>query len=129
MSANRTQLAAVPDRQALADIGISPSAILAALSLSLPGGYGGQIQIGEQRTGISFRLSGRVDPVLSEMLDTHIRGGGSSLRIGDLLRIDTLRVQGAITRENGEYVRTLGYSFPDDPPRQSGSAARLSRSA
>jgi HAE1 family hydrophobic/amphiphilic exporter-1 len=111
MSANRTQLAAVPDRQALADIGISPSAILAALSLSLPGGYGGQIQIGEQRTGISFRLSGRVDPVLTEMLDTRIRGGGSSLRIGDLLRIDTLRVQGAITRENGEYVRTLGYSF------------------
>jgi HAE1 family hydrophobic/amphiphilic exporter-1 len=111
MAANRTQLAAVPDRQALADIGITPAAVLAALSLSLPGGYGGQIQIGDSRIGVSFRLSGRLDPALAEMLDTRIRGGGSSIRLGDLVRIDTLRVQGAITRENGEYVRTLGYSF------------------
>jgi len=110
-SAGRTQLEALPDRQALADLGISPAAVLASLSLGLPGGYGGQIQIGDRRMGAGIRISGRLDPELSEILDTRIRGGGGSIRLGDLVDIDTVRVQGAIARENGEYVRTLGYSF------------------
>lgn len=113
MNANRSQLAVSFDRDELADLGINPVQLLAAFRYNLAGGYGGEVQVGDLRVDLGIRLDGQRNPLLSEVLDSRIRtrGGAGSVRLGDLVSLDTLSVQGTIERENGEYRRTMAYTF------------------
>ncbi|NLP04840.1 efflux RND transporter permease subunit [Candidatus Fermentibacteria bacterium] len=112
MTADRSQLGAAFERQELADLGINPAQLLAAVRYSLPGGFGGQIQLGDRRLDLGFRLDGQRNPLLSDVTEGRIRtASGGTVRLGDLLRLDTLSVQGSIMRENGEYSRTIAYTF------------------
>jgi len=108
---NREQLAVVFDRQELADLGLNPVQLLQAFSYNFAGGYGGQVRVSDTSLDLSFRLEGRENPELSDVLDSGIQTRDGTIRLGDVVTIDTLSVQGSINRENGEYVRTIAYSF------------------
>ncbi len=108
---NREQLAVVFDRQELADLGLNPVQLLQAFSYNFAGGYGGQVRVADASLDLSFRLEGRENPELSDVLDSGIQTRDGTIRLGDVVTIDTLSVQGSINRENGEYVRTIAYSF------------------
>lgn len=108
---NREQLAVAFDRQELADLGLNPVQLLQAFSYNFAGGYGGQVRVADESLDLSFSLEGRRNPELSQVLDSGIRTPDGTIRLGDVVKIDTLSVQGSISRENGEYVRTVAYSF------------------
>jgi HAE1 family hydrophobic/amphiphilic exporter-1 len=108
---NREQLAVVFNRQELADLGLNPVQLLQAFSYNFAGGYGGQVRVSDTSLDLSFRLEGRENPELSDVLDSGIQTRDGTIRLGDVVTIDTLSVQGAISRENGEYIRTIAYSF------------------
>lgn len=108
---NREQLAVVFNRQELADLGLNPVQLLQAFSYNFAGGYGGQVRVSDTSLDLSFRLEGRENPELSDVLDSGIQTRDGTIRLGDVVTIDTLSVQGAINRENGEYIRTIAYSF------------------
>ncbi len=108
---NREQLAVVFDRQELADLGLNPVQLLQAFAYNFAGGYGGQIRVADKAMDLSFILEGRDDPRLADVLDSRITTGEGTIRLGDVVEIDTVSTQGSIDRENGEYVRTLAYSF------------------
>ncbi|MCK5785023.1 MAG: efflux RND transporter permease subunit [Candidatus Sabulitectum sp.] len=109
--ANRDQLAIVFDRIELADLGINPYQLVMALRYNMSGGYGAQVRIADQTTDLTFRLEGQKDPELSEILDSRIRTRDGFMRMRDIISIDTVGVQGSVVREDGEYVRTVAYSF------------------
>ncbi|MDM7992056.1 MAG: efflux RND transporter permease subunit [Candidatus Fermentibacter sp.] len=112
MSANRSQLSIDFDRQELADLGLNPVQLLAAFRYNLPSGYGGEVQIGDRRLDLGLRIGGERNPALAEVLESRIRtAGGGSVRLGDLVALDTASVQGSIDREEGEYLRTVAYTF------------------
>ena len=107
----RNQLAVVFDRQELADLGVNPYQIFQAFRYNLAGGYGREIQIGDESIDMTFRIDGMKNPELSDVLESRIMTGGGTMELGDIIRIDTLDVQGSVERENGEYIRTVAYSF------------------
>lgn len=108
---NREQLAVIFDRQELADLGLNPVQLLQAFAYNFAGGYGGQIRVADASLDLSFILEGREYPQLADVLDSRIRTLDGTMRLGDVVGIDTLSTQGAIIRENGEYIRTVAYSF------------------
>lgn len=110
-SVDREQLAIVFDRIELADLGINPYQLVMALRYNMAGGYGAQVRIADQTTDLSFRLEGQRDPELSEILDSRIVTRDGFMRMRDVIDIDTIGVQGTVIREDGEYVRTVAYSF------------------
>ena len=110
-SVDREQLAIVFDRIELADLGINPFQLVMALTYNMAGGYGAQVRIADETTDLSFRLEGQKDPELSEILDSRIVTRDGFTRLGDIIDIDTVGVQGTVIREDGEYVRTVAYSF------------------
>ena len=107
----RNQLAVVFDRQELADLGVNPFQIFQAFRYNLSGGYGAEVQIGDERIDMTFRIDGMENPELSEVLESRIMTSGGTMELGDIIQIDTLDVQGSVVRENGEYIRTVAYSF------------------
>ncbi len=107
----RSQLAIVFDRQELADLGINPYQIFQAFRYNLAGGYGAEVQIGDENLDMTFRIDGMDNPELSDVLESRILTIGGTMELGDIVQIDTLEVQGSIERENGEYIRTVAYSF------------------
>jgi HAE1 family hydrophobic/amphiphilic exporter-1 len=107
----RSQLAIVFDRQELADLGINPYQIFQAFRYNLAGGYGAEVQIGDENLDMTFRIDGMDNPELSDVLESRILTVGGTMELGDIVQIDTLEVQGSIERENGEYIRTVAYSF------------------
>ena len=107
----RNQLAIVFDRQELADLGINPFQIFQAFRYNLAGGYGAEVQIGDESIDMTFRVDGMDNPELSDVLESHIMTRDGTMELGDIVQIDTLEVQGSIERENGEYIRTVAYSF------------------
>ncbi len=107
----RNQLAVVFDRQELADLGINPYQIFQAFRYNLAGGYGREVQIGDESLDMTFRIDGMKNPELSDILESRIITAGGTMELGDIIRIDTLDVQGSVERENGEYIRTVAYSF------------------
>jgi len=107
----RDQLAVVFDRQELADIGVNPYQIFQAFRYNLAGGYGAEVQIGDESIDMSFRIDGMENPELSDVLESRIMTSGGTMELGDIIKIDTLEVQGSVERENGEYIRTVAYSF------------------
>lgn len=112
MTANRSQLGLEFDRREVADLGLNPAQLLAAVRYNLPGGFGGEVRIGDMRYDLGLRLGGRRTPDLQDLLDTGIRSaGGGMVVLGDIAGLDTLTVQGSILREDGEYSRTVAYSF------------------
>ncbi len=110
-SVNREQLAIVFDRIELADLGINPYQLVMALRYNMAGGYGAQVRIADETTDLTFRLEGQRDPELDEILDSRIVTRDGFMRMGDIIDIDTVGVQGTVIREDGEYVRTVAYSF------------------
>jgi len=110
-SVDREQLAIVFDRIELADLGINPFQLVMALRYNMAGGYGAQVRIADQTTDLTFRLEGRRDPELSDILDSRIVTRDGFMRMRDVIDIDTIGVQGTVIREDGEYVRTVAYSF------------------
>lgn len=107
----RNQLAVMFDRQELADLGVNPSQIFQAFRYNLAGGYGAEVQVGDESMHMTFRLDGMENPELSAVLESRIMTTGGTMELGDIVSIDTLEVQGSVERENGEYIRTVGYSF------------------
>ncbi|MCD4700649.1 MAG: efflux RND transporter permease subunit, partial [Candidatus Aegiribacteria sp.] len=107
----RDQLAVVFDRQELADIGVNPYQIFQAFRYNLAGGYGAEVQIGDESIDMGFRIDGMENPELSDVLESRIMTSGGTMELGDIIKIDTLEVQGSVERENGEYIRTVAYSF------------------
>ncbi|NOQ22282.1 MAG: MMPL family transporter [Candidatus Aegiribacteria sp.] len=107
----RNQLAVVFDRQELADLGVNPYQIFQAFRYNLAGGYGAEVQIGDESMDMTFRIDGMENPELSDVLESRIMTSGGTMELGDIIRIDTLAVQGSVERENGEYIRTVAYSF------------------
>ena len=107
----RNQLAVVFDRQELADLGVNPFQIFQAFRYNLAGGYGAEVQIGDESMDMSFRIDGMENPELSSVLESRILTAGGPMELGDIVSIDTLDVQGSVERENGEYIRTVAYSF------------------
>jgi len=107
----RNQLAVVFDRMKLADLGVNPYQVLQALRLELPGGYGAEVRVGEESMAMSFRLNGKEAPELDGILEGRVFTSGGAMELRDLVDIDTLEVPGLVRRENGEYVRTVAYSF------------------
>jgi len=108
---NRQQLAVVFDRQELADLGLNPFQVLLALRYNLSGGFGGEVRIADETINLNFRFEGEVNPTLEDVLDSRILTSGGTMRLGDVVSIDTMAVQGSIERDNGEYVRTIAYAF------------------
>jgi len=108
---DRQQLAVTFDRTELADLGINPYQIFQAFRYGLSGGYGAEVQIGDESLDMTFRMDGLENPNLSDVLESRIVTLGGTMELGDIVRIDTLEVQGSIERENGEYIRTIAYSF------------------
>jgi len=107
----RNQLAVVFDRQELADLGVNPYQIFQAFRYNLAGGYGAEVQIGDESMDMTFRIDGMENPELSDVLESRIITSGGTMELDDIIRIDTLDVQGSVERENGEYIRTVAYSF------------------
>jgi len=107
----RNQLAVVFDRQELADLGVNPFQIFQAFRYNLAGGYGAEVQIADESLDMTFRIDGMENPELSDVLESRIMTSGGTMELGDIIRIDTLDVQGSVDRENGEYIRTVAYSF------------------
>jgi len=107
----RNQLAVVFDRQELADLGVNPFQIFQAFRYNLAGGYGAEVQVGDESMDMTFRIDGMENPELSDVMQSRILTAGGTMELGDIVSIDTLDVQGSVDRENGEYVRTVAYSF------------------
>ncbi len=107
----RNQLAVVFDRQELADLGINPYQIFQAFRYNLAGGYGAEVQIADESMDMTFRVDGMENPELADVLESRIMTSGGTMELGDIVQIDTLDVQGSVERENGEYIRTVAYSF------------------
>ncbi len=107
----RSQLAVVFDRQELADLGVNPFQIFQAFRYNLSGGYGAEVQIGDESMDMTFRVNGMENPELSDVLESRIVTNGGTMELGDIVQIDTLEVQGSVERKNGEYIRTVAYSF------------------
>ncbi len=107
----RNQLAVVFDRQELADLGVNPYQIFQAFRYNLAGGYGREVQIADESMDMTFRIDGMENPELSDVLESRIITSGGTMELGDIIQIDTLDVQGSVERENGEYIRTVAYSF------------------
>jgi hydrophobic/amphiphilic exporter-1 (mainly G- bacteria), HAE1 family len=110
-SVDREQLLVTMDRIELADLGINPYQLVMAFRYNLAGGYGAQIRVAEETADLTFRLEGREFPEMSHILDSRINTANGSVRLGDVVQIDTVGVQGSIVRESGEYLRTVAYSF------------------
>ncbi len=107
----RNQLAVVFDRQELADLGVNPFQIFQAFRYNLAGGYGAEVQVADESMDLTFRLDGNKNPELDDILNSRIMTAGGTMELGDIVKIDTLDVQGSVERENGEYIRTVAYSF------------------
>ncbi|MBN1434020.1 efflux RND transporter permease subunit, partial [Candidatus Fermentibacterales bacterium] len=107
----RHELGVVFDRLELASMGMNPAQVLTAFYRNLPGGYGGEVELGGETFDLSFRVEGDEVPQLDNILESRIRTTGGSVRLADVVRIDTAAVQGAVERENGEYLRTVSYTF------------------
>ena len=108
---DREQLVVTFDREELAELGLNPYQVLMALRYSLPGGYGEEIQLGEQTHDLTFSMDGRDNPELDDVLASRIRTLEGTIRLRDVVDIDTSSVQGTVERDDGEYVRTVAYSF------------------
>jgi HAE1 family hydrophobic/amphiphilic exporter-1 len=108
---DREQLSIVFDRIELADLGINPYQLVMALRYNMAGGYGAQVRIGDETADLTFRLEGQKDPELSDILDSRIATRDGFMRMRDVIDIDTVGVQGTVEREDGEYIRTVAYSF------------------
>ncbi len=108
---DREQLTVTFDRQELAELGLNPYQVLTALRYSLPGGYGGEIQLGEETQDLTFSIAGQDNPELEEVLASRIRTYDGTIRLRDVVDIDTISVQGSVERDDGEYIRTVAYSF------------------
>ncbi len=108
---NREQLTVMFDRQELADLGLNPYQVLVALRYNLSGGYGGEVRIANETLDLTFRIEGERNPELADVLDSRILTSSGTMRLGDVVSIDTTAVQGSVERDNGEYVRTIAYAF------------------
>jgi HAE1 family hydrophobic/amphiphilic exporter-1 len=108
---NREQLAVVFDRQELADLGLNPYQVLTALRYNLSGGYGAEVRIADETMDMTFRIEGEKNPELADVLDSRILTASGTMRLGDVVSIDTTAVQGSVERDNGEYIRTVAYAF------------------
>jgi HAE1 family hydrophobic/amphiphilic exporter-1 len=108
---NREQLAVTFDRQELADLGINPYQVLMALRYNLSGGYGAQVRIADETMDMTFRIEGEKNPELDDVLDSRILTSTGTVRLGDVVSVDTMAVQGSVERDNGEYIRTVAYAF------------------
>ena len=108
---DREQLTVIFDREELAELGLNPYQVLMALRYSLPGGYGGEIQLGEETQDLTFSIAGQDNPELEEVLASRIRTYDGTIRLRDVVDIDTTSVQGSVERDDGEYIRTVAYSF------------------
>ena len=107
----RHELEVVFDRLELASMGLNPAQILTAFYRNLPRGYQGEIELAGERFDLSFRVEGDRVPQLENILEGRIRTQNGSIRLADVVHIDTSTVQGAVVRENGEYLRTVSYTF------------------
>ena len=108
---DREQLTVTFDREELAELGLNPYQVLMALRYNLPGGYGGEVQLGEETQDLTFSIAGQDNPELAEVLDSRIQTRDGTMRLADVVDIDTTSVQGSVERDDGEYIRTVAYSF------------------
>ncbi len=108
---DRQMLAVVFDREELADLGVNPFQILQAFRYNLSGGYGAEVQVGDESVDLTFSIDGMEDPELSDVMESRMLTAAGTMELGDIVSLDTLDVQGSISRENGEYIRTVAYSF------------------
>ncbi len=102
-----------PDRDALARYGVTASQFTQAVAREVRGPVGGQrLEIGGEEIPVSVKAKGARERSLAELRDALVpTQRGTPARIADLSRVDEQEQLAAITREDQQYLRVVGYEF------------------
>jgi HAE1 family hydrophobic/amphiphilic exporter-1 len=113
----RQQIILTPDRDTLAYYGLPAGAALWPAFYYLGQRDGSRIRIGGEELDLRYEVEGMEHPSLKKILDSPLgraRNSGGIL-LSDVLNLEEEAVQPTIVRKQGEYVRTLSYSFVGTP--------------
>ncbi len=106
-----------PDRDALAHYGITAADFAAAVSREVRGPVGAQrLDIAGEEIQVTLKSAGTRDRTLADLREALIpNGSGTPVRLGDLARVEEREGLSAISREDQQYVRIVGYEFRGPP--------------
>ena len=110
-------VALAPDRDALARFGITAAEFAAAVSREVRGPVGAQrLDIAGEEVQVTLKSAGTRDRTLADLREALIpNASGTPVRLGDLARVDEREGLSAISREDQQYVRIVGYEFRGPP--------------
>jgi HAE1 family hydrophobic/amphiphilic exporter-1 len=106
-----------PDRAALARYGITAADFASAVSREVRGPVGAQrLEIAGEEIQVTLKSAGTRDRTLDNLREALIPNStGTPVRLGDLARVEEREGLSAISREDQQYVRIVGYEFRGPP--------------
>jgi multidrug efflux pump subunit AcrB len=106
-----------PDRDALARYGITAADFASAVSREVRGPVGAQrLEIAGEEIQVTLKSAGTRDRTLDNLREALIPNStGTPVRLGDLARVEEREGLSAISREDQQYVRIVGYEFRGPP--------------
>jgi HAE1 family hydrophobic/amphiphilic exporter-1 len=106
-----------PDRAALGRYGITAADFSAAVSREVRGPVGAQrLDIGGEEIEVTLKSAGTWDRSLADLREALVpNASGTPVRLGDLARVEEREGLSAISREDQQYVRIVGYEFRGPP--------------
>ena len=106
-----------PDRDALARHGITAADFAAAVSREVRGPVGAQrLEIAGEEIQVTLKSAGTRERTLDNLREALVPNAtGTPVRLGDLARVEEREGLSAISREDQQYVRIVGYEFRGPP--------------
>ena len=106
-----------PDRDALARYGITAADFASAVSREVRGPVGAErLEIAGEEIQVTLKSAGTRDRTLDNLREALIPNStGTPVRLGDLARVEEREGLSAISREDQQYVRIVGYEFRGPP--------------
>ena len=106
-----------PDRAALARYGLTAADFAAAVSREVRGPVGAQrLDIAGEEIQVTLKSVGTRDRTLGDLREALVPNpSGTPVRLGDLARVEEREGLSAISREDQQYVRIVGYEFRGPP--------------
>lgn len=113
ISEDAVEYAAVPNRSALADLGLTMSSLVSTIQPAMAGQYANRRLRGPKGEILaSVRYTGGQALDARQFLGTAARSPyNTTYRVGDVLGIEARKVQGTIRRRNQEYERVVAFEY------------------
>ncbi|MBN1426553.1 efflux RND transporter permease subunit [Candidatus Fermentibacteria bacterium] len=115
VGSSRHQMVLTPWRDRMAAEGLPVHQGLWAAMHEMGARSGGRIRAGEDDLYLRFTVDGARYPAVADVAAAPAAGYGAGLAIGDVFHMESEAVQIEVERNNGEYIRQVGYTFLGPP--------------